>query len=92
MNDEAVPTRIRALLLRMAAERGPEKTFCPSETARELAADWRPLMPQIRQVAAELVRAGRLRCTRGGVEVHAESGGGPIRLSLPRGPNRQGTV
>ncbi|MDX2080093.1 MAG: DUF3253 domain-containing protein [Terrimicrobiaceae bacterium] len=55
-------------------------TFCPSEVARRLTTDWRPLMPAVRAVAAVLVREGRLRCTRRGRAVDPESAGGPIRL------------
>ncbi|WP_341799021.1 DUF3253 domain-containing protein [Rhodovulum adriaticum] len=31
----------------LAHRRGRGKTLCPSEVARELAADWRPLMPRV---------------------------------------------
>ena len=71
-------------LLAKAAERGPGKTFCPSEVARGLAADWRPLMPEVREAAARLAGAGRLAVTRGGAPVDARNPGGPIRLGLPR--------
>ena len=71
-------------LLAKAAERGPGKTFCPSEVARGLAADWRPLMPEVREVAARLAGAGRLAVTRGGAPVDPRAPGGPIRLGLPR--------
>ncbi|MEO0665504.1 MAG: DUF3253 domain-containing protein, partial [Pseudomonadota bacterium] len=39
---------IRAALLSLAAARAP-KTFCPSEVARALADDWRPLMTRVRE-------------------------------------------
>ena len=73
---------IRDRLLALATARGPAKSICPSEVARDLAADWRPLMPEIRRVAAALQHAGHLRVTRGGLEVDAESGGGPIRITI----------
>ena len=69
---------IRAALEALAAERAP-KTFCPSEAARHLAEDWRPLMADVRRVAAAM----GLRATQGGVEVHAETATGPIRLASP---------
>ncbi len=74
---------IAAGLLDLATARGPDKTFCPSEAARALAEDWRPLMPDIRRVAAEL----DLRATQKGRVVDPVSAMGPIRLSLgPKGP------
>ncbi len=67
-----------------ARARGPDKTFCPSEVARALGADWRPWMPAVRAVAGELVDAGRLRATRQGRAVDPRRARGPIRLGLPR--------
>lgn len=43
---------IRAEILIHALRRGRDKTFCPSEPARALSSDWRPLMPHIRRIAA----------------------------------------
>ena len=68
---------IAATLLHLARTRGP-KTFCPSEAARALAADWRPLMPRIRAVAARLP----LTATQAGTPVDPLTARGPIRLSL----------
>ena len=73
----------REAILALAAERGPGKTFCPSEAARRMAEDWRPLMPEIRRVADALAAEGRLRITQGGETVEAETAEGPIRLGLP---------
>jgi hypothetical protein len=79
-DDDAISLGIDRLL----AARQARATICPSEVARDLAAeadsDWRALMPDVRRVAALLVADGRLRVTRGGQDVHAESAGGPIRL------------
>ena len=71
---------IAGALLRFAQARG-EKTFCPSEVARALSADWRPLMPAIRLEAERLVQAGQLTCTQQGVTVSPLRARGPIRLS-----------
>ena len=79
MTDQEIETAILAAL----AARGPGKSICPSEPARALAEDWRPLMPQVRAVAARLAREGRLRATRRGATVDPDSPGGPIRLSAP---------
>jgi len=81
----AQPTdaQLRHALLAKAQTRRPGTTFCPSEVARELAADWRPLMEPLRDTARELAREGRLRVTQKGESLDAEAPWrGPIRLSL----------
>lgn len=70
---------VAAALLALAAER--RATFCPSEAARRMACDWRPLMPEIRRVAGRLVREGRLAAIQGGAPVDPEAARGPIRLA-----------
>ena len=70
--------QIAAALMRLARERGPEKSFCPSEAARALGPDWRPLMPEVRRVAASLP----LKATQKGRAVDPVAARGPIRLSL----------
>ncbi|WP_338144828.1 DUF3253 domain-containing protein [Fertoeibacter niger] len=67
----------------MAHRRGRGKTFCPSDTARALAADWRPLMPDVRRVAGRLQQEGSLQASQRGRPVDPQSASGPIRLSLP---------
>ena len=82
VTDAAVEYKIFSLL----ATRRDGVTICPADVARALvepAGQWRALMPQIRRVAQGLAESGRLRVTRGGVEVNAESRGGPIRLGRP---------
>jgi len=79
MDDRAITDTLFSLL----DARAPSATVCPSDVARALAPEgeaWRALMPEVRRVAAGLATEGRLRVTRGGVEVDAESRGGPIRL------------
>lgn len=75
--------RVERALLARADKRGPGRTFCPSEVARDMADDWRPLMPEVREAAARLSDAGRLAVTRGGAPVDPRDPGGPIRLGLP---------
>ena len=76
---------IRQRLLTLAAERGADKTFCPSEAARSLAPDtWSELMPQVRAEAIRLVETGKLRCTQRGHEVvDPTNARGPLRFSVP---------
>lgn len=70
---------IRRLLRQLANERAP-KTFCPSEVARQLAKEWRPLMPRVRTVAAHLIADGELQCLQRGRVVSIDAARGPIRL------------
>jgi hypothetical protein len=74
---------IQRCLLTLASGRGTDKTFCPSEAARQLAPDtWRELMPQVRAEAIALVKTGKLRCTQGGEEVDPTNARGPLRFSV----------
>ncbi|ROT99111.1 DUF3253 domain-containing protein [Histidinibacterium lentulum] len=70
-------------ILTLARERGAGRTLCPSEAARRLSDDWRPLMAEVRRVATGLAAEGRLSVTQKGREVSAETARGPIRLGLP---------
>lgn len=72
---------IAAALMRMAKDRGAGKSFCPSEVARALAEDWRPLMPEVRRVAATLP----LVATQAGTVVNPVTARGPIRLAQDPG-------
>jgi hypothetical protein len=69
----------RALRERLARTR-PGTTFCPSEVARGLADDWRPLMDATRAVTARLVRSGDAEVLQAGEVVEAETARGPIRI------------
>ncbi|MDP3874104.1 MAG: DUF3253 domain-containing protein [Methyloversatilis sp.] len=53
-------------LLAQVAVRGAGRSICPSEVARALAADWRALMPQVREVARRLARDGLVVITQAG--------------------------
>ncbi len=75
MPDDAA---IELALMDLAHRRGAGKTFCPSEAARALAADWRPLMKDVRRVAATLP----LKATQKGAPVDPATARGPIRLGL----------
>ncbi|MEY4983963.1 MAG: hypothetical protein RIR62_2229 [Pseudomonadota bacterium] len=70
---------IRAEILIHAIRRGRDKTFCPSEPARALSPDWRPLMPRIRRVAAGMAE---VEATQKGIPVDPLAATGPIRLRL----------
>ena len=72
---------MREVLMQLAGERREGGTFCPSEAARRLSADWRPLMPRVREVAAELMEEGKLICTQHGEPAHPRTTRGAIRLA-----------
>ena len=69
--------RIAAEIGRALAQRGVGKSICPSEVARALAPDWRPLMDHVRRIAA---RMDDVRATQGTAEVDPVAARGPIRL------------
>ena len=58
----------------------PGTTCCPSKIARDLAADWRPLMQPIRDQALRLADQGLLSITQGGTQIAGPDIRGPIRL------------
>ena len=76
----AARERIAREILARTAARGVGRTLCPSEVARALADDWRPLMPAVRAVAAELAEAGRIVVTQKGRAVDPRTARGPVRL------------
>jgi hypothetical protein len=71
--------RVRATILDLALQRGRGKSLCPSEVARALAPDWRPLMAEVRAVAAAMPE---IVATQNGQEVDPLTARGPIRLRL----------
>ena len=79
---------IGAALLALAEARGPGRSFCPSEAARAVSDDWRPLMPDMRRLAAALQTQGLLVATQKGRPVLADRASGPIRLALATGQMR----
>ncbi|KAI9002892.1 hypothetical protein DFJ74DRAFT_441239 [Hyaloraphidium curvatum] len=71
---------IEATILRLLAARKDGATICPSEVARALAKDWRPLMDPVRTVASDLVDRGLIVVTQKGQIVDLRTAKGPIRL------------
>jgi hypothetical protein len=76
-------TDARRVILDLLDERGAGKTICPSEAARALAADWRPLMDDVRATAFAMADRGEIEVTQKGDIVDGPSARGPIRLRLP---------
>ncbi|MFM2398421.1 MAG: hypothetical protein RL341_578 [Pseudomonadota bacterium] len=78
--------RIAQMMFALLSKRQPQASICPSDVARALAptdAAWRALVPHVRTVAAQLVRAGTLEVTQRGEPVDPAAARGPIRLRLP---------
>ncbi|TGE01190.1 DUF3253 domain-containing protein [Methylobacterium nonmethylotrophicum] len=76
-------------MLRLVADRGADKTVCPSEVARALGGPhpdgWGPLMQPIRRQAVRLMKEGRIAILRKGKVVpDPDDFRGVYRLSLPR--------
>ena len=78
-------TDLRAAILTLAHERGAGRSFCPSDVARRVAEDWRPLMPEVRRVAHVLQSEGWVQATQKGAAVDPLTARGPIRLRLAQG-------
>lgn len=69
-----------AAILALLAERAAESTLCPSEVARRLdPVAWRTRMDEVRDAAAALVAAGRVRILQRGKPVSGVTRG-PIRI------------
>lgn len=86
----ASEAEIEETMLRLVAERGADKTCCPSEVARALGGPhpdgWGPLMQPVRRVAVRLTKEGRVQIVRKGKPVaDPDDFRGIYRLSLPRG-------
>lgn len=93
MTEPPPATDAEAVVLRLCAERGAERSICPTEAARVLADaanegvasdDWRRHLPAVRAAAVALARAGRLEILRKGKPVPPEEMRGVIRLRQPR--------
>ena len=75
---------LEAAILTLLARRARGKSLCPSEAAREVAADadWRALMEPARMAARRLQHAGQVVITQQGRPVDPDSARGPIRIRL----------
>lgn len=80
------PERIATAMLELATERGTPKTICPSEVARALGGPhpdgWGPLMPAVRRVAVDLMKAGQVVVVRKGRPVDPDDFRGVYRIRL----------
>lgn len=79
-----IDAELERAILELLARTAGGGTICPSEAARRVAADWRPLMERARQAARRLVARELLEITQGGRVVDGSTARGPIRLRLRR--------
>jgi hypothetical protein len=79
---------IEQTILRLAGERGPEKTICPSDAARAIVGsnvdDWGPLMQPLKRIAMRMAREGRVVLYRKGKSVSPDDLRGIYRIGMPR--------
>jgi hypothetical protein len=81
--DNPVLSLILKTILSMATKRGPDKSTCPSEIARELfPTDWRKHMQEVRDAAIELHQAGKVTITQKGRPVDTGNIKGPVRIKI----------
>ncbi|MFN8831014.1 MAG: DUF3253 domain-containing protein [Labrys sp. (in: a-proteobacteria)] len=82
------PAEIEETILRLAGERGPDKTICPSEAARALVGSdvdaWGPLMQPLKRVAMRMAREGRIVLYRKGKSISPDDLRGIYRIGVPR--------
>jgi hypothetical protein len=82
------PDVIEQTILRLAGERGPEKTICPSDAARAIVGsnvdDWGPLMQPLKRIAMRMAREGRVVLYRKGKSVSPDDLRGIYRIGVPR--------
>lgn len=79
---------IDSAILKLAADRGADKTICPSEVARHLGgqdeANWRPLMALIRERAVKLAKRGSVVIKKSGVPVEVDDFTGIYRIAISK--------
>jgi hypothetical protein len=74
-------------ILRLVAERGPDKSICPTEAAQAFGEPetWRSRLGVVRAAAAVLARDGRIEILRKGKPIDPGEMRGVIRLRAVRG-------
>ncbi|EBA11568.1 DUF3253 domain-containing protein [Roseobacter sp. CCS2] len=86
MPDDTSEQTLRRAILRLTADRGPNKTICPSEVARHVAGNdpdaWRPLMPQIKVVGSRLAGEGHVALKQGGQTIDPAAVRGAYRIAI----------
>ena len=81
-----VDQQLENTILDLLAQRGRDKTICPSDAARAVGTDdtWRELMEPARRAARRLVDRGEVEITQAGHVVDPSTAKGPIRIRTAR--------
>lgn len=80
--------RIETAILALTAERGTDKSICPSEVARLIEPDaWQTQMTAVRRAAVRLAGVGRIEILRKGKPVDPAAVKGVIRLRIRPDPS-----
>lgn len=81
-----VDRQLEESILGLLAQRGRDKTICPSDAARAVGTDdtWRDLMEPARRAARRLVDRGEVEITQAGHVVDPSTAKGPIRIRTAR--------
>ena len=78
--------QIEAEILAQTSARGPDKSICPSDVARKLSDEWRPLMHLVRKAAVALANNGQIDILRKGKPIDPAAIHGVIRLRTKGSP------
>ena len=74
---------ILSCMIELLEKRGESSSICPSEVARAcFPEDWRAYMEEVREVAKELAREGRVSILQKGVVIQEGIWKGPIRIRI----------
>ncbi len=83
MRKQVTKFQISDKILTMAAERGADKTICPSEVARALFVNgWRSHMDDVRAAAVDLQHSGLVTITQKGKPIDTGLIKGPVRIKI----------
>lgn len=78
----ALDERLESAIFDLLSARDRGASICPSEAARAVEPDWKPLMERVRRAARRLARAHRIEITQSGSPVDPDAFRGPIRIRL----------
>lgn len=83
---------VAAAILDLVTAAGPAASIDPSDAAKALSPEWRPLLGPVRQAALKLAREGRIDILRKGKPVDPGEMRGVIRLRLRAEPPGDATA
>lgn len=80
--DGPIRQRLKSSILALSEHRGPESSICPSDAARAIGGrEWRTLIGDVRELAAELAKSGQVEITQRGDVLDPDAPwSGPIRI------------